>query len=121
MRHHGILAHGLGVQAIRANTPGDRGGTGGKCRRLCAGDRDGANIEAARKATRDDNAPFLTALMEGSISRRAICEREGANAPKVEPGDMKAIGSPLDFVGLNVYTPHVCSRRRLRAGIRNGA
>jgi len=23
----------------------------------------------------------------------------------VEPGDMKVIGSPLDFIGLNVYTP----------------
>jgi beta-glucosidase len=32
-------------------------------------------------------------------------KREGANAPKVEPGDMEAIGSKLDFVGLNVYTP----------------
>ena len=28
-----------------------------------------------------------------------------ANAPKVEPDDMKAIGSKLDFVGLNIYTP----------------
>jgi len=32
-------------------------------------------------------------------------EAEGANAPKVQAGDMKAIGSPLDFVALNVYSP----------------
>jgi beta-glucosidase len=42
--------------------------------------------------------------MEGKYTEGYL-QREGANAPKVEPGDMKIIGSPLDFVGLNVYTP----------------
>ena len=65
---------------------------------------DRANIEAARRATREENAPFLTALLEGEYPDSYL-QREGANAPHVEPGDMKAIGSPLDFVGLNVYTP----------------
>ena len=32
-------------------------------------------------------------------------EREGANAPKIEPGDMEIIGSPVDFVGVNIYRP----------------
>ena len=41
--------------------------------------------------------------MEGKYPASYL-EREGANAPKVEPGDMEAIGSKLDFVGLNVYT-----------------
>ena len=70
---------------------------------------DASNIEAARRATREENAPFLTAVMEGEYTDGYL-QREGANAPKVEPGDMKAIGSPLDFVGLNVYTPDVCAR-----------
>jgi len=50
------------------------------------------------------NAPFLTALMEGKYIDEYL-EQEGANAPRIEPGDMKAIGSRMDFVGLNVYTP----------------
>jgi beta-glucosidase len=62
------------------------------------------HIEAAHRATRVGNAPFLTALMEGKYMD-AYLEHEGANAPKVEPGDFKAISSPLDFVGLNIYTP----------------
>jgi beta-glucosidase len=41
--------------------------------------------------------------MEGKYPNSYL-EREGANAPRVEPGDMQAIGSRLDFVGLNVYT-----------------
>ena len=62
------------------------------------------HIEAARKATRDVNAPFLTTLLDGKYPESYLA-REGANAPKVEEGDMKAIGSPLDFVGLNIYVP----------------
>ncbi len=63
-----------------------------------------AHIEAAKRAMREENAPFLTAVMEGRYTDGYLT-REGANAPKVESGDMQAIGSPLDFVGLNVYQP----------------
>jgi beta-glucosidase len=105
VRHNAILAHGLAVQAIRANA---KSGT-------LVGLAENANvyvpviethehIEAARRATREGNAPFLTALMEGKYTDGYL-QREGGNAPKVEPGDMKVIGSPLDFIGLNVYTP----------------
>jgi beta-glucosidase len=104
VRHHGILAHGLGVQAIRANAPGSQVGLAENARVFVPVIEDRANIEAARRATREENAPFLTALLEGAYPESYL-QREGANAPHVEPGDMKAIGSPLDFVGLNVYTP----------------
>jgi len=43
-------------------------------------------------------------VMEGKYTDRYL-EKQGKNAPTVEAGDMEAIGSPLDFVGLNVYTP----------------
>ncbi len=76
-------------------------------------------IAAARAATREGNAPFLTALMEGKYTDGYL-QREGANAPKVESGDMKIIGSPLDFVGLNVYTPEYVRGRRLPRRVRGG-
>jgi len=104
VRHHGILAHGLGVQAIRANAPKAQVGLAENATVFVPVIEDDENIEAARRATRDGNAPFLTTLLEGKYPESYL-EREGANAPKVEPGDMKAIGSRLDFVGLNVYTP----------------
>jgi beta-glucosidase len=105
VRHHAILAHGLGVQAIRASA---KSGT-------LVGFAENSNvyvpviethehIEAAQRATREGNAQFLTAIMEGKYTDGYL-QREGANAPKVEPGDLKAIGSPLDFIGFNVYTP----------------
>ena len=105
VRHHGVLAHGLGVQAIRANA---RAGT-----QVGIADNTGfsvpvietaEHIAAAKKATRENNAMFLTAIMEGRYIDSYLT-REGANAPKVRPGDMAAIGSALDFVALNIYAP----------------
>jgi beta-glucosidase len=105
VRHNGILAHGLAVRAIRANTPsGTQVGLAENAKVYVPLIESREFIEAAQKATRGENAPFLTALMEGKYLESYL-EREGANAPKVEPGDMEAIGSPLDFVGLNIYTP----------------
>jgi beta-glucosidase len=62
------------------------------------------HIEAAKKAVREENAMFLTAIMEGKYLDSYLAEA-GAAAPKVQAGDMAAIGSPLDFVAINVYTP----------------
>jgi len=104
VRHHAILAHGLGVEAIRANAPKAEVGLAENPRICTPVIEDEVNMEAARRAMREENAPFLTTLLEGRYPDFYL-EREGANAPRVEPGDMKAIGSPLDFVGLNVYTP----------------
>jgi len=105
VRHHGILAHGLAVQAIRANArTGTKIGLAENATVYVPVIESREHIEAARRATREGNAPFLTAVMEGKYTDGYL-EREGTNAPKVEAGDMKLIGSPLDFVGLNVYTP----------------
>jgi beta-glucosidase len=104
VRHNGILAHGLGVQAIRANTPaGTQVGLAENTDVFVPVIETPEHIEAARKATREGAAHFLAPLMEGKYPASYL-EREGANAPKVEPGDMEAIGSKLDFVGLNVYS-----------------
>lgn len=105
VRHHGVLAHGLGVQAIRANAPKD----------VLVGPAENPwpalpvfetteHIAAARKAMRLLNAPFLTAIMEGAYMPEYL-QAEGANAPTFTQEDLKAIGSKVDFVGLNLYFP----------------
>ncbi|MDR3792713.1 MAG: GH1 family beta-glucosidase [Terracidiphilus sp.] len=105
VRHNGILAHGLGVQAIRANAkPGTEVGLAENATVCVPVLETPEHIAAAQKATRELNAPFLTALMEGRYID-AYLQKEGPNAPVVLQGDMQAISSPLDFVGLNVYTP----------------
>jgi beta-glucosidase len=105
VRHHAILAHGLGVQAIRASAHGGtQVGLAENANVFVPVIESREHIKAAERATRERNAPFLTAVLEGKYIDRYL-EHEGANAPKIEDGDMKVIGSPLDFVGLNVYAP----------------
>jgi beta-glucosidase len=118
VRHHGILAHGLAVQAIRANTPtGTQVGLAENASVYVPVMETQEHIAAARKATREGNAPFLTAVMEGKYMDSYL-EQEGMNAPKVEPEDMRIIGSKLDFVGLNVYDPKYVRADGSAAGYR---
>jgi beta-glucosidase len=62
------------------------------------------HINAARTATREANAPFLTVMLEGKYTD-AYLKQAGADAPKFTDEDLKIISSPLDFVGINVYRP----------------
>src|SRR6202012_2942136 len=104
-RHHGLLAHGLGVQAIRANArSGTKVGLAENPKVYVPVIETSRHIEAARRAFREENAAFLTAVMEGKYTDGYL-NREGANAPKIETGDMMAIGSRLGFLGLYVYSP----------------
>ena len=105
VRHHGVLAHGMAVRAIRASAKsGTEVGLAENATIFVPVIETPEHIEAARRATREENAPFLTAVLEGRY-RDSYLQREGKNAPKVQAGDMEMIGSPLDFVGLNVYAP----------------
>jgi beta-glucosidase len=105
VRHHGVLAHGLGVQAIRANgRSGTQVGLAENAAVFVPVVETPEHIAAAQRAHRERNAPFLTAVLEGKYID-AYLKVAGANGPKVENGDMQIIGSPIDFVGLNVYTP----------------
>jgi len=105
VRHNGVLGHGMAVQAIRASSrPGTQIGLAENAAVFVPAIETPAHIAAAQKATRHGNAPFLTAVMEGRYVDSYL-KQEGANAPKFTSEEMKIIGSPIDFVGLNVYQP----------------
>lgn len=104
VRHNVILAHGLAVQAIRSSAAaGTRVGLAQDPPTFIPMIETPDHIEAARRATRDASAWFLTAILEGKYPDSYL-EGEGLNAPRIEAGDMEAIGSKLDFVGLNIYS-----------------
>ncbi len=63
------------------------------------------HINAAKEAFRQCNAPFLTAVMEGRYTPEYL-EKEGSNAPEFTEDEMKIIGEPLDFLGINAYFPN---------------
>jgi beta-glucosidase len=105
VRHHAVLAHGLAVQAIRAQAkPGTKVGLAENANAAVPIIETPEHIAAAVKAYREVNAGYLTVVMEGKYTD-AYLAHHGAAAPKFTAADMKAIGSPLDFVGLNLYTP----------------
>jgi beta-glucosidase len=106
--HHALLAHGLGCQAIRAATPKP-------ARVSLVVNFDSyipvietpENIEAARRAflTEEHNGTILVPALTGAYNPVAL-EALGANAPKIQDGDMKIIAQPLDVLGYNIYTGH---------------
>jgi beta-glucosidase len=105
VRHHAVLGHGLALQAVRASArPGAKVGIAENASTAVPIIETPANIEAARKAMRVINGPFLTAVLEGRYPNEYL-SAAGKNAPKFTAAEMKAIGGPLDFVGLNVYAP----------------
>jgi len=105
VRHHAVLAHGLAVQAIRTHAkPGTKVGIADNANACVPVIETPEHIAAAAKAYRETNAGYLTPIMEGRYTD-AYLAHHGAAAPKFTAAEMKAIGSPLDFVGLNVYTP----------------
>ena len=104
-RHNAVLAHGLAVQAIRAKAqPGTKVGIAENFLSGIPVIEMEPHIKASAQATRYMNAQYMTVIMEGKYMDEYL-EAQGANAPKFTPEDLKAIGSPLDFVGINIYTP----------------
>jgi len=104
-RHHAVLGHGLAVQAIRAK--GKAGTKVGLAENMtiCVPVLETAeHIDAAGRAARELNAPYMTVIQEGKYTD-AYLKLAGADAPKYTPEDLKIISSPLDFVGINIYTP----------------
>jgi beta-glucosidase len=105
VRHHAVLGHGLAVRAIRAAAkPGTKVGLAENAHICVPAIESTRHVAAASKAMRDLNAPFLTAILEGKYPDTYL-SAAGRDAPRFNADEMRAIGSPLDFVGLNIYTP----------------
>ncbi|MBN2069707.1 MAG: beta-glucosidase [Opitutales bacterium] len=101
--HNGCLGHGYALQAIRQNAPSD----------VKIGFTENTaiyqpiwetpeHIEAARKATKAANYNIVDVLANGFYDP-AFLAREGADAPEFNDEEMKLIGAPVDFAGLNIY------------------
>lgn len=104
--HHALLAHGLGCQAIRANSP-----------RPCSvalvdnflttvpiADTP-EQIAAAQAAfpVVGANGGVIVPILTGQY-HPALLAQLGHQAPDMEPGDLEIIHQPLDWLGINVYS-----------------
>ena len=103
--HYAVLGHGLAVEAIRAHAkPGTKVGFADNPPGTAPVIETPAHIEAAERAMREQNAMFGTVIHEGKYMDEYL-KWLGADAPKFTDEEMKVIGSPLDFLGLNIYQP----------------
>jgi beta-glucosidase len=62
------------------------------------------HVEAAEIATRRFNGRFIDVMQTGKYLASYLAEA-GADAPRFTDEEMRAIASPLDFLGINVYIP----------------
>ena len=105
LNHYAVLGHGMAVQAIRASTKaGTKVGLADNVAAATPVLDTPEHVEAATKGMREANASYLTVIREGKYTDLYL-QQLGANAPKYTPEEMKLIGSPLDFQGLNIYQP----------------
>ena len=108
--HHTLMAHGLGVQAIRAQARSQPlvGATPVGIIKVPATDSL-EDVETARKATFSitvkncwNNTWFTDPMMLGSYPKDGLTLFEDA-VPCIRNGDLATICQPLDFYGVNIY------------------
>lgn len=106
--HHLLLSHGLAVRALRA--AGCRAKLGIVLNLApmhaatdSAADRARATLEDGRLLRW-----YMDPLLKGRYPADVLADY-GTDAPVVLPGDMEAIATPIDFLGVNYYSRSVIS------------
>lgn len=102
--HYTNLAHGLGVEAIRSEAPKLPVGIVFNPMPVIAGSGSAADQAAAVRANDFHNGLFFSPVFAGRYPA-ALVEALAPMMPKIEDGDLKTISQPLDWWGLNYYTP----------------
>ena len=106
--HHLLLSHGLALQALRAQ--------GSKARLGLV-----LNLSPVQSATDSEEDKAQTRLEAGKLLRWYmdplfkgsypvdVIAHLGADAPRIQAGDLDAICTPMDFMGVNYYSRAVVS------------
>ncbi len=106
--HHLLLSHGLALQALRE----------AGCKSTLGIVLNLAPVQAAT----DTPADVAKARLEDGLLLRwytdplfkghypqDVLDHLGADAPRIEPGDLATIATPMDFLGINYYSRSVIS------------
>jgi beta-glucosidase len=118
--HHLLYGHGLAVQAIRAAAPAVEVGISlnPTLARPATGHDD--DVAAAWRLDGNCNRLFLDPLFRGCYPADML-EHYRGHRPGFEvirDGDLKVISAPLDFLGVNYYTPRVVAAAARAAAAR---
>jgi beta-glucosidase len=102
--HFTNLAHGLGVDAIRSERPNLPAGIVINAHSVYPGSDRKADTAAAERAFDFHNGVFFGPIFRGEYPE-SFMSALGHRMPTIEDGDMETISRPLDWWGLNYYTP----------------
>ena len=114
--HHLLVGHGRAVAALRRASTAPVGIALNLCPMVPASPHP-LDIEAARRIDGSQNRLYLEPLLKGRYPEdmAAYLPAYRVLLDAVQPGDMAAIGAPLDFLGVNYYmTQVIASTARLR-------
>jgi beta-glucosidase len=106
--HHLLLSHGLALQALRAQSCPARLGIVVNLSPTHAATDSKADLDKARLEDGLLLRWYLDPIFKSAYPKDVL-DGLGADAPQIEPGDMRAIAQPLDFLGVNYYTRSVVS------------
>jgi beta-glucosidase len=115
--HHLLLSHAWAVETLRAHAAEAEVGITLNLAPAWPASPSAADGDAARHFDGSFNRWYLDPLFRGFYPEDAIADRvrrgdlEGHDLPFVRAGDLQAIATPLDFLGVNYY-----SRVVVRAG-----
>ena len=106
--HHLLLGHGWAVPVIRRNSPGSEVGITLNSNWTVAASNSALDLDAARQHEGKWVRWFADPVYRRGYPSDVIAdfERLGALANGldfIEPGDLRAISAPLDFLGVNYY------------------
>ncbi len=114
--HHLLLAHGRAVRAIRDAVPGAKIGIVHNHTPAHPATDSHGDTDAARWFDGFFNRWFLDPLFRGRYPADAVADRiasghlEGPEMHFVQAGDLAAIATPIDFLGVNYYSRVIMSQ-----------
>ena len=105
--HHLLLSHGLAAERLRSLAPGARVGLALNLAPVRPASPSEADAGAARRLDGCLNRWFLDPLLKDGYPEDmvALFERRFGELGFVQADDLAVIGGPLDFLGVNYYSP----------------
>jgi beta-glucosidase len=101
--HHLLLSHSLALQALRADGCSSRLGIVLNLSPVAPTSADEADRAAARLEDGKLRRWYMDPLFRGHYPADVLVHL-GADAPRVQAGDMAAIATAMDFLGINYYS-----------------
>jgi beta-glucosidase len=102
--HHLLLGHGLALEAMRSALPG-RTAVGITLDLHPVRPTSDDVLDVAAGLDAEHNRIFLEPVLHGTYPALARAELLPP-AELIKPGDMRTISAPVDFLGLNYYSPY---------------